>query len=1225
MDESNGNAQPASGEDQRDVGDRSLSNVSDSVQDSQQRRAARSSMISNRNRLSDQLLQLDIDLHNGPPAPSQQPSPQKIKSALSTRSTRTFSSYQRPIGSEDGHQAQSPPVSPQVAFTRKNPSRTTFSIALPPPLSMDDGDNDGYYQKRTRQRSQYFHSPRASIAASWKGVRRRASMLSVALKHQTIDRWDHWSRKKKIAISLIFFCCISLVIVLPILYREQNCNIQGCRTEYLYSQLASRMTQGVDAYIYPQNYGDFGNVKQILDYAVSSMSIFSTAVGTYFDLDKIRLINMTFIDTDDPLPTLNPRLQSMPTSKSTLPIGKAICGKLSPQSPILGFLPSNYEAVVNSISSSDNQLPQVQISNWTNTKVDNPSTQQSVGNLKPFELASCCIQFLSDKARSRMHKSDVHVRVGCVGGAEAGGGLWIGMNNMLQGHQLPDWTDRMKSGQSSNDVFHRDASVVSVSSINGKSYSRGMQLSGSTRWSGSLLPVLSSLSGHVMTPLNMTLSSFIPFTEDKGELVLNTRSMLLSTMLSPSEIDVSRIVPQPWTNRVGACGNSLPIVVDYLNAFDEEVIANVTFSGSSVLFQGSGCPQNYIRSNGCWLQDALFNVNANVAYEDSILTGSSPQKLAVLRFYPTMLITQTGNNVSLPRLQTNLYLRHSSNRKRDKVNVYALYDQNCVLREEEQPVSGFWDSFNFFKRQSQWRAVSLGRQENSRHVSTEGKKVVWSTSSRSGEIVLVADYDAASVIEVRLELEGCPAHVCQQSEWVRFNTSSLPNFERAFNWTSFAAGYTQYSSDIQSTLATIGSNYKSGNVGFQFNEFQTAAQMLDAAQFESQWFYGHSQQDTNRNSSRQSLLRDQITFAGPFNADSEPVNDVINTQLDAVNIFQMPLQSNDTDPQVPGGVDATVDDSAKFRAFINASLPLITAINQFMNQSDGSVKNVNIVNLCLSLAQDLGTSADSPDITAQKVRSATQKLLAPAIQLKLIIQQHYSQIIGPFIETFKNWITSQISQQPQFLATRAFNDLNGYVKSQYGGNSSTQFNESALSIILMTAMYSPAQNSTFVDRLSYDFMASQLQELEKVFQYPSQMPWEIQLPLVSRGQGIDLSLLQKVIREWLKAKTNFRNAWASQTSITLIRTIMEGIQANDLDTLQFDSQWLLGILTWANLNFDVSNGDFSTVLTRKQLNMIEVLLNVKDLSGQLQDGEDIQDSTINLYQALLKLNQNANQ
>lgn len=142
----------------------------------------------------------------------------------------------------------------------------------------------------------------------------------------------------------------------------------------------------------------------------------------------------------------------------------------------------------------------------------------------------------------------------------------------------------MKSGQSSNDVFHRDASVVSVSSINGKSYSRGLQLSGSTRWSGSLLPVLSSLSGHVMAPLNMTLSSFIPFNEDKGELVLNTRSMLLSTMLSPSEIDVSRIVPQPWTNRVGACGNSLPIVVDYLNPFDEEVIANVTFSGSSVLF-----------------------------------------------------------------------------------------------------------------------------------------------------------------------------------------------------------------------------------------------------------------------------------------------------------------------------------------------------------------------------------------------------------------------------------------------------------------------------------------------------------------------------------------------------------------------------------------------------------------------------------------------------------------
>ncbi|KAI3635943.1 hypothetical protein MIR68_006008 [Amoeboaphelidium protococcarum] len=1196
MDESsnhNGNAQPVSGEDQRDAGDRSQSNVSDSVQDSQQRRAARSSMISNRNRLSDQLLQLDIDLHNRPPAPSQQPSPQKIKSALSTRSTRTFSSYQRPIGSEDGHQAQSPPGSPQVAFTRKNPSRTTFSIALPPPQSMDD-DDDMYYQKRTRQRSQYFHSPRASIAASWKGVRRRASMLSVALKHQTIDRWDHWSRKKKIAISLIFFCCISLVIVLPILYREQNCNIQGCRTEYLYSQLANRMTQGVDAYIYPQNYGDFGNVKQILDYTVSSMSIFSTAVGTYFDLDKIRLINMTFIDTDDPLPTLNPRLQAMPTSKFTLPIGKAICGKLSPQSPILGFLPSNYEAVVNSISSSDNQLPQVQISNWTNTKVDNPSTQQSVGNLKPFELASCCIQFLSDKARSRIHKSDVHVRVGCVGGAEAGGGLWIGMNNMLQGHQLPDWTDRMKSGQSSNDVFHRDASVVSVSSINGKSYSRGLQLSGSTRWSGSLLPVLSSLSGNVMTPLNMTLSSFIPVNEDKGELVLNTRSMLLSTMLSPSEIDVSRIVPQPWTDRVGACGNSLPIVVDYLNPFDEEVIANVTFSGSSVLFQSTGCPQNYIRSNGCWLQDALFNVNANVVYEDSILTQSSPQKLAVLRFYPAMLITQTGKNVSLPRLQTNLYLRHSSNRKRDKVNVYALYDQNCVLREEEQPESGFWDSFNFFKRQSQWRAVSLGRQENSRHVSTEGKKVVWSTSSRSGEIVLVADYDVASVLEVRLELEGCPAHVCQQSEWVHFNTSSLPNFERAFNWTSFAAGYTQYSSDIQSALSAAGSNYKSEAVDFQFNEYQTAAQMLDAAQFESQWFYGHSQQDLTRNSSR------------------------------CCEHFQMPLQSNDTNPQVQGGVDATVDDSTKFREFINASLPLITSINQFMNQSDGSVKNVNIVNLCLSLAQDLGASADSPDITAQKVRSATQKLLAPAIQLHLIVQQHYSQIIGPFIETFKYWITSQISQQPQFLATRAFNNLNGYLKSQYGGNSSTQF-ESALSIILMTAMYSPAQNFTLVDRLSYESMASQLQELEKVFQYPSQMPWEIQLPLVSRGQGIDLSLLQKVIREWLKAKTNFRNAWASQTSITLIRTIMESIQANDLDPLQFDSQWLLGILTWANLNFDVSNGDFSTVLTRKQLNMIEVLLNVKDLSGQLQDGEDIQDSAFNLYQALLKLNQNANQ
>lgn len=38
--------------------------------------------------------------------------------------------------------------------------------------------------------------------------------------------------------------------------------------------------------------------------------------------------------------------------------------------------------------------------------------------------------------------------------------------------------------------------------------------------------------------------------------------------------------------------------------------------------------------------------------------------------------------------------------------------------------------------------------------------MVWSTSSRSGEIVLAADFDAASVLEVRLELEGCPAHVC---------------------------------------------------------------------------------------------------------------------------------------------------------------------------------------------------------------------------------------------------------------------------------------------------------------------------------------------------------------------------------------------------------------------------------------------------------------------------------
>ena len=735
-------------------------------------------------------------------------------------------------------------------------------------------------------------------------------------------RWRYYSQYRRFLVCIGIVVLLLFIILLYMSFSLPTCNVLGCQSDFVYAHLRSRLMVDGEAVFNASAFPEYPQFTKVLTVSAGTIG---QPLFKFLNTTEVDPLRRDSVHPDHLPPLSSDPGKMMPRNDRIKSLGPLVCGLLSPQTPILGMVPSTYTMT------QDSQDIGIQISQHTNTSITHVNTTQSEGNFKREDLPVCCVDFFYDSLRkARVRPDDVEVRVACWASGFQGG-MWAGWDSILAGYEKPSWMSDMRSGLQL-DPSQRGGTVISLSSSQGDGWLDGLTISATATLPMNSLTVFDRLFRDFTAPrANLSFTTHVPFQiadNAADAATLSTDKMKVSLRLPGPDIDTSRMVPPPWLQRPGPCGNQLPMDVFVNDPYDSNITTVIAYAGQEFAFSASGCPKGYLTSGQvCWAKKTHFTVNHTTTVESTFIVNSRrPPLLYVTRVRPLM-VRDLGPYRALRQFPVALIFTHASLNSTGLVNprIRLLTDRNCPLPYEKSSTNLLkWEPVAR-KDDGTWRTIKLGRRDRLNITLEEGQAgISWTTSSRSGEIVIAIDADALDPqmpLSMKVFVPGCPEDICPPLKPIVLNPFRSEMPRTSWSWMEPDDAWQKVSRMSSAVSMWFFKTFKDIGGADLTRKFSDTTSVPEGSR---PLTLGNVSIDAT-------IVTEALIFSGPYNEQTPMEVEQVNSRVDSLDFFGLPIGRRDALPDAdqqspwPFQRDSRANDSAFF-TYISAAAPLISKV-----------------------------------------------------------------------------------------------------------------------------------------------------------------------------------------------------------------------------------------------------------------------------------------------------------